>query len=375
MARIKDVAAQAGVSVATVSRVLNDNPAVTEETRQRVYAAMAALNYVPNAVARSLRTEATRTLGLIIGDILNPFFTELARAVEDEARAAGYTVVIGNADERADRQDHYVRALLEQRVDGLLVCPTAEVTPLVEEVVRGGRPLVFLDRVLPGLDVPSVRADGTEAIRELAGHLRDLGHRRVAFISGPGTLSTGRERTTAFLAAADEAGLAVPPEYVRVGDFRTGSGQALTAALLDLPEPPEVIFLGDNLMALGALDEIRERGLRIPDDIGIVSFDDVPWFGHISPPITAISQPTAELGRRAVRVLLDMLAGRRAESVVLPAHLIVRSSCGESGEGGECVARGATGEAAERGQAGTGGRERRGRRTAALAGEEGKVTA
>ncbi|WP_248959326.1 LacI family DNA-binding transcriptional regulator [Sphaerisporangium perillae] len=340
MARIKDVAAHAGVSVATVSRVLNDNPSVTEETRTRVYAAMTALNYVPNAVARSLRTEATRTLGLVIGDILNPFFTELARAVEDEARAAGYTVVIGNADERADQQDHYVRTLLEQRVDGLLICPTAEVTPLIEEVTRNGRPLVFLDRTIPGLEVPSVRADGTRAIGELIRHLRDLGHRRVAFVSGPGTLSTGRERTKAFLAAAAENGLTVPPEYVRVGDFRAGSGQAHTSALLDLPEPPEVIFLGDNLMALGALDEIRKRGLRIPADIALASFDDVPWFAHTHPPITAIAQPTAELGRRAVRVILDILHGSTPDSVVLPAVLVVRESCGEvtrdrSREGGD----------------------------------------
>jgi LacI family transcriptional regulator len=309
--------------------VLNDNPSVTEETRTRVYAAMAALNYRPNLIARSLRTEATKTLGLIIGDILNPFFTELARAVEDEAREAGYTVVIGNADERADQQDHYVRTLLEQRVDGLLICPTAEVTPLVEEATRGDRPLVFLDRTLPGVDVPSVRTDGRQAIRELAAHLRALGYRRVAFISGPGILSTGRERTEAFLAAAAENGLHVPEEYVRVGDFRAGSGQALTSTLLDLPEPPEVIFLGDNLMALGALDEIRKRGLRVPDDIALASFDDVPWFTHIDPAITAISQPTAELGRRAVRVILDRLSGNPAESVVLPAVLVVRESCGE----------------------------------------------
>jgi LacI family transcriptional regulator len=334
VARIKDVAAQAGVSVATVSRVLNNNPSVTEETRNRVYDAMAALNYRPNAVARSLRTEATKTLGLIIGDILNPFFTELARAVEDEAREAGYTVVIGNADERANQQDHYVRTLLEQRVDGLIICPTAEVTPLVEEVSRSGLPLVFLDRTLPGIDVPSVRADGTQAIMELIAHLRTLGHRRIAFISGPGILSTGRERTQAFLAAAAREGLEIPEEYVQAGDFRAASGQALTSALLDLPEPPEAIFLGDNLMSLGALDEIRRRGLRIPDDIVLASFDDVPWFAHVDPPITAISQPTAELGRRAVRVILDALRGNPAESVVLPATLVVRESCGEGGTKG-----------------------------------------
>ncbi|MGV9383691.1 LacI family DNA-binding transcriptional regulator [Nonomuraea sp. NPDC003707] len=337
MARIKDVAAQAGVSVATVSRVLNDNPSVTEETRNRVHDAMAALNYRPNAVARSLRTEATRTLGLIIGDILNPFFAELARAVEDEARAAGYTVIIGNADERADQQDHYVRTLLERRVDGLLICPTAEVTPLVEEVSRGERPLVFLDRTLSGIEVPSVRADGSTAIAELVAHLRALGHRRIAFVSGPSTLSTGRERTEAFLRATAEHGLEIPQEYVRVGDFRAGSGQRITSELLDLPEPPQAIFLGDNLMALGALDAISERGLEIPRDVALASFDDVPWFNHVHPRITAISQPTAELGRRAVRVILDVLSGRAAESVVLPARLVARESCGETGtrkEGG-----------------------------------------
>lgn len=329
MARIKDVAARAGVSVATVSRVLNDNPSVTSATRDRVYAAMAALNYVPNALARSLRTERTRTLGLILGDILNPFFTELARAVEDAARAAGYTVVIGNADERPEEQDHYVRTLLQQRVDGLLICPTAKVTPLIEEVVKEGRPLVFLDRTLPGVDVPTVRVDGTEAIDALVAHLHALGHRRIAFVSGPATLSTGRERADAFVRALDLHGLEFRPEYLKAGDFRAGSGRELTSELLDLPEPPEALFLGDNLMALGALDEIRARGLRVPGDVAVASFDDVPWFPHVNPPVTAICQPTAELGALAVRVLLDRLDGRPAASVTLPAELVVRSSCGE----------------------------------------------
>ncbi|RJL32786.1 LacI family DNA-binding transcriptional regulator [Bailinhaonella thermotolerans] len=342
MARIKDVAAHAGVSVATVSRVLNDNPSVTEETRNRVYAAMTALNYRPNAVARSLRTEATRTLGLIIGDILNPFFTELARAVEDEARLAGYTVIIGNADERADEQDHYVRTLLERRVDGLLICPTAEVTSLIEEVARAGRPLVFLDRTLPGIEVPSVRVESAAAIGELIGHLKALGHRRIAFISGPATLSTGRERTEAFRAAMAAHGLAVPPEYLEAGDFREGSGRAGAARLLDLPEPPEVIFTGDNLMTLGALGEIRARGLRIPRDVALASFDDVPWFVHVDPAITAIAQPTAELGRAAVRMILNRVEGRPAESAALPAQLVVRTSCGETPYGGgPAAARGA----------------------------------
>jgi LacI family transcriptional regulator len=330
MAGIKDVAARAGVSVATVSRVLNDSPRVSDETREKVVAAMRALRYTPNGVARSLRTEATRTLGLIIGDILNPFFAAMARAVEDEARAAGYTVVIGNADERPEQQDHYVRTLLEQRVDGLLICPTAETTPLVEECVRAGSPLVFLDRTLPGLDVPAVRADGTAAIHDLVRHIHRLGHRRVAFISGPELLSTGRERTQAFLDAMRECGLDIRDEYLEAGDFQAASGRAIAARFLELPEPPEVIFAGDNLMALGALDEIRARGLRIPGDVALASFDDVAWFVHLDPPITAITQPAEELGRRAVRVLLERVERRPVESVVLPARLVIRRSCGET---------------------------------------------
>ncbi|MCO6007656.1 LacI family transcriptional regulator [Actinoallomurus purpureus] len=330
MAGIKDVAAHAGVSVATVSRVLNDSPRVTAETREKVRDAMRALRYRPNGVARSLRTEATRTLGLIIGDILNPFFAAMARAVEDEARAAGYTVVIGNADERPEQQDHYVRTLLEQRVDGLLICPTAETTPLVEDCVRSGSPLVFLDRTLPGLDVPAVRADGTEAIHDLVRHIHRLGHRRVAFISGPELLSTGRERTRAFLDAMRECDLDIRDEYLETGDFQAASGRAIAARFLDLPHPPEVIFTGDNLMALGALDEIRARGLRIPDDVALASFDDVAWFVHLDPPITAITQPAEELGRHAVRVLLERVERRPVESVVLPARLVIRRSCGET---------------------------------------------
>ncbi|GAA2459369.1 LacI family DNA-binding transcriptional regulator [Actinomadura vinacea] len=329
MTSVKDVARRAGVSVATVSRVLNDSPTVTPATRERVLAAVAELGYRRNAVARSLRTDATRTIGLVIGDILNPFFTELARAVEDEARTLGYSIVIGNADERPDRQDHYVRTLLEQRVDGLLLCPTAEITPLVRGTVRDGLPLVFLDRTLPGLQVPTVRADGAGAIAALVRHLRDLGHERIASISGPALLSTGRERTEAFTAAMRACGLPVRDRYLEAGDFRAGSGQAGAARLLDLPEPPDVIFVGDGLMALGALDEIRARGLRIPHDVALACYDDLPWFTHLDPPVTAIAQPVQELGRRAVRALAERIEDRPVASVVLTARLVVRRSCGE----------------------------------------------
>ncbi|MFI5770292.1 LacI family DNA-binding transcriptional regulator [Streptomyces sp. NPDC051658] len=329
MTSIKDVAAQAGVSVATVSRVLNSHPSVSPDARTRVLAAVDALGYRPNAVARSLRTDQTRTLGLVISDVLNPYFTELARFVEEEARALGYSVIIGNADERPELQDHHVRTLLDRRIDGLLVSPADGDSPLMADVARDGTPMVFVDRWMPGVDVPVVRADGRRAIRDLVAHLHALGRRRLAIIAGPAATTTGNERVEAFREALCAYELTLPDVYIGQGDFQADSGRRVTARFLALPEPPEVVFAADNLMALGALDAIRAAGLRVPQDIGLAAFDDIPWFVHTDPPITAIAQPTGDLGRAAVRALVDIVEGRSPQSVTLPARLVVRRSCGE----------------------------------------------
>ncbi|MEN8654292.1 LacI family DNA-binding transcriptional regulator [Streptomyces sp. 21So2-11] len=329
MASIKDVAAEAGVSVATVSRVLNSHPSVSPEARSRVLAAVEVLGYRPNAVARSLRTDRTRTLGLVISDVLNPYFTELARSVEEAARALGYSVIIGNADERPELQDHHVRTLLDRRIDGLLVSPTDGASPLMLDATRGATPMVFVDRWIPGVDVPVVRADGCLAVRDLVAHLYGLGHRRLAIIAGPAATTTGSERVEAFRDALLAHGLPLPDAYVGQGDFQADSGRRATERFLALDEPPEVIFAADNLMALGALDAIRAHGLRVPHDIGLAAFDDIPWFVHTDPPITAIAQPTGDLGRAAVQALIDLIEGRPPESVTLPARLVVRRSCGE----------------------------------------------
>ncbi|WP_406841605.1 LacI family DNA-binding transcriptional regulator (plasmid) [Streptomyces sp. AHU1] len=333
MASIKDVAAQAGVSVATVSRVLNGHPSVSQEARTRVLASVQTLGYRPNAVARSLRTDQTRTLGLIISDVLNPYFTELARSVEEEARSLGYSVIIGNADERPDLQDHHVRTLLDRRIDGLLLSPADGCSPGVLDAAHAGTPMVFVDRWIPGLEVPVIRADGSGAVRDLVAHLHDLGHRRLAIIAGPATTTTGRERVEAFREALAAYGIVLPDSYIGQGDFQAASGRRAAMTLLDLAEPPEVIFAADNLMALGVLDAVRERGLQIPDDIALAVFDDIPWFVHTNPPITAIAQPTDQLGRAAVRALVDRIEGRTPQSVSLPAHLVVRRSCGEPATG------------------------------------------
>lgn len=197
------------------------------------------------------------------------------------------------------------------------------------DAARGSTPMVFVDRWIPGVDVPVVRADGRAAVRDLVAHLHALGHRRLAIIAGPGSTTTGSERVEAFREAMAAYGLDLPDSYTGQGDFQAASGRRVTEGFLDLPEPPEVVFAADNLMALGALDAIRARGLRVPDDIALAAFDDIPWFVHTDPPVTAIAQPTGELGRAAVRALVARIEGRPPESAAFPARLVVRRSCGE----------------------------------------------
>lgn len=327
---MSDVAAEAGVSTATVSRVLTGAVAVAPATAAHVLKAVADLGYRPNAVARSLRVERTRTLGLVIGDVLNPFFTELSRAVEDAARERGYLLIVGNADEDARRQDNYVNILLDRRVDGLLVTPALGAASVLREAVRFGAAIVFVDRGIADIDAPIVRADGARAIDQLIGHLAALGHTRIALISGPRDLTTGAERLSAFRAALAARSLALPEGYLQFGDFRMESGTVAMQRLLELDPVPTAVFAADNLMALGAIRTLRRRGLRIGADIALASFDDLPWFDLLEPPMTAIAQPTAALGRAAVEAVLALLDGKRARSRTLPCRLVVRGSCGES---------------------------------------------
>ncbi|GGP36207.1 LacI family DNA-binding transcriptional regulator [Streptomyces abikoensis] len=329
MANIKDVAERAGVSTATVSRVLNGRSPVAE-TRARVLAAVEELGYRPNVVARALRTARTRTLGLVVSDLRNPFFTELADAVEQEARRLGYSLIIGNAGESPEQQDDYIRTLLDRRIDGLMVSSAGTGSPMLSEAVDAGTPLVLLDRAVPGVAAPCVRAEGGAALTELAAHLAALGRRRPAVIVAPAGTPTGDERLARFRTALAAHGVALPPGRVGASpDPSPAGGRQVMRRLLEAAEPPDAVLATDNLMALGALDELRARGLRVPADMALVAFDDVPWFAHLDPPLTAVAQPTGALGRAAVHTLLERIAGRPAGSVLLPARLVRRRSCGE----------------------------------------------
>ncbi len=327
MVTIKDVAQRAGVSTATVSRVLAGVGA-SPTTRDRVLTATRELSFRPNGVARSLRSTGTRTVGLVVSDLLNPYFTELARAVEDTARAAGFAVIIGNADESPSQQDHYVRILLERQVDGLIVVPTVETSPLLREAAATGHRLVLVDRSAEDVDAPLVSADGAPAIEELVAHLVATGRRTLAVIAGPEHAGSSRERLVAFRVAAERLGLEVPEEGVVHGDFRSASGAAAMAGLLDGPRRPDAVLVSNGAMGLGAVSVLQERAasLRVPDDLAVAVFDDMPFFQLLRPTLTAIEQPTTEVGRLAMEMLLAQIAGEPAADVRLSCRLVLRQS-------------------------------------------------
>jgi LacI family transcriptional regulator len=325
---IRDVANKAGVSIATVSRVLSGKGSVSEDAGGRVLSAVEDLEYRPNALARSLREENTKTLGLVISNVMNPFFTAVARAVEDAAAEQGYSVVLCNADENPDKEESYLDVLLQKRVDGLIISPARGKSRQLRRFVKAGVPVVFVDRSIEDLDIPTVRVDGKEAIARLVEYLVKLGHRRLAVVSGPREVISGGERLKSFLDCASGFGIEVPEEYVRFGDFRRESGRWAMRELLSLRRSPTAVFTANNLMCLGALQAAKETGCSIPEDVSVATFDDIPWFELVDPPVTAIAQPTRELGAVAARMLLDMLEdGRKPESRIMEAQLVIRDSC------------------------------------------------
>jgi LacI family transcriptional regulator len=325
---IRDVAKVAGVSIATVSRVLSGKDSVSEAVRGRVLSAVERLEYRPNALARSLREENTKTIGLVVSNVMNPFFTAVARAVEDTASEKGYSVILCNADENPDKEESYLDVLLQKQVDGLIISPARETSRQLHRFVKAGVPVVFVDRSIEGLAIPTIRADGKKAIGRLVQYLAELGHERLAIISGPPEVISGGERLKAFLDSARGLGVKIPDEYVKFGNFRRESGRRTMRELFRLRRPPTAVFAANNLMCLGALQAAKEAGRGIPEDVSIASFDDIAWFELIEPPVTAIAQPIRELGTAAAGMLLNMVEEEcDPESQVMEAELVIRDSC------------------------------------------------
>ncbi|MBG6056612.1 LacI family transcriptional regulator [Cryobacterium sp. MP_M5] len=323
---IKDVAALAGVSVATASRVLSGNPATSPDSRARVAAAVTELDYRPNAQARALRSTRSDSIGLLVSDVRNPFFADLAHTVEQAALAAGYVTLLGNANERKEQQDRYLNTLISRRVDGIIVAPLGDGSGSIRSLITREIPTVFVDRTVDGLDIPSVTTDSEAGIRQAVEHLAAAGHTRIGYISGPQATSTGRDRFAAFTRAIAVAGLSQDPDLVYFGDYQAASGSAGVHALLQLREPPTALLAADSLMAVGAIAILHKLGRRIGADIALIAFDDIEWFALLNPALSVISHSVEEMGRIAVDMLLQVIDGGQPESVVLPSELIVRAS-------------------------------------------------
>ncbi|QUH04060.1 LacI family DNA-binding transcriptional regulator [Saccharopolyspora erythraea] len=325
---IKHVAARAGVSVGTASRVLSGNPATSSEARTRVRAAAEELGYRPDARARGLRSTRSNAIGLLVSDVRNPFFADIAYGAERAALRAGHVTLLANADEDTRQQDTYLDTFLSQRVDGMIVAPQGAGGGNLRSAVEAEVPLVFVDRTVDGFDVPSVTADNEGGIAQAVAHLAARGHTRIGYIGGPRSISTGRARHDAFVRAVAANGLDDDTGLITVGDFQSASGALATARLISGERPPTALLAADSPMAMGALTELRARGLRTGSDIGLVAFDDTEWFAELDPPITAVRQAAREMGETAMRLLLEVIAGGAPDSVVLPTELIVRESSG-----------------------------------------------
>ncbi|MGV9801533.1 LacI family DNA-binding transcriptional regulator [Mycobacterium sp. NPDC003449] len=326
MVTIREVATKAGVSLGTASRVLSGHPATSPEARMRVTEAAAALGYRPNAQARSLRLTRTHTIGLLVSDVRNPFFADVAHAAEQSALDADYVTLLGNANEDVTQQDRYLETFLTQRVDGVVLTPQGRGSGILDTLIASGMPVVFADRTVDGIDVPHVTTDCRAGLDAAIAHLAAAGHRRIAFIGGPDSISTGRDRHIAFLEALPRHGLTVHPELVTCGDFREESGIEATERLLAGPDRPTAILAADNLMAVGALTAIRRHHLHSGCDIELIAFDDIDWFAHVDPPLSVIAHDPGAIGRHAVSLLLEVIKGDAPRSVLLPTRWVDRSS-------------------------------------------------
>jgi LacI family transcriptional regulator len=327
MTTIHDVARRANVSAATVSRVLNNHSTVDPELVRRVQAAVTALAYQRNALARNLRRSRTSLWAVIISDVGNPFFTSMVRGVEDAARQAGFSVVLCNSDEDPEKEASYITAAVAERMAGVIISPASERTTDVGLLLGGGTPVVAIDRRLRGTPVDTVLVNNRQGAEDATSHLLDAGYRRIACITGPRGVTTARQRLTGYQRALRLHGYDTDARLVRHADFRERGGHDAMASLL-ADERPDAVFVANNLMTVGALECLVEHRVRVPHDIGVVGFDEIPWADLVRPSLSTVAQPTYEMGQLAGQLLAmrSTTPGAPPETKILGTTLNVRTS-------------------------------------------------
>ncbi|CDM60954.1 LacI family transcriptional regulator (plasmid) [Rhizobium favelukesii] len=325
-----DVAQSAKVSVATVSAVVNGSTPVSPELRSRIETAIQEIGYKRNTIARSLKIGTTRTIGLMVADITNPFFTDVVAVIQDVLHRAGYAVMLCCNDEDINLQDEQIELLLDRMVDGLIIAPAGEDAHLKRILAAASVPTVLIDRLCDGIETDAVILDNWRAVLDATSYMLKLGHRRIGYISGSLETSTGRERLAGYRAALDAAALPFDEKLVQIGNFREKDAYKAAMQLLTSADRPSAIFSANNLMVIGVMKAIRDIGLKCPDDISVVSFDDFPWADVFQPHLTTIAQPVQTIGEQAAQLIIDRLSGKGTEPprrLMLQGRLIIRDSC------------------------------------------------
>jgi LacI family transcriptional regulator len=330
MATMDDVARVAGVSTTTVSHVLNRTRPVSERTTDRVMAAIEQTGYSQNTIARAMARGRTQSLGLAISGLANPYFSELIAAVEEAASAAQHTLLIADTHDDPEHELEVVRALVERRVDGLLLAPSAGAPSLALPYLAGqSLPVVLLDRFVDS-SLDQIGSENVEPTAALVDHLVACGHTRIGFVAGSAELSTTLERLAGYELGLERGGMAFEPALIAHGGSQRAGAAEATRRLIGLAEPPSALISGNNAMTIGVLEALQGLGRRVPDDIALVAFDDFEWADFFSPRLTVIAQPTDELGLRATELLLSRLDDPTLEprTIRLPATFVHRESCG-----------------------------------------------
>lgn len=328
MATIKDVAAIAGISYTTVSHVLNRTRPVSDEVRKKVEAAIAQLDYVPSAVARSLKAKSTATIGLLIPNGINPYFAELARGIEDHCERNGFCVILCNSDDNLEKQRNYLRVLLEKRVDGLIVSSVGGDDSLVHSLLAVRTPMVIVDRDLEHVAADLVRIDHELGAYLATSHLLQLGHKHIACICGPAETSVARMRLAGYHRAMREASVEVQPHWVVESDFTGPSGYRAARKLLE-QDRPTAIFAANDMVGIGVLRAAAELNVRVPAELSVIGFDDIQMSQYVYPALTTVGQSILQLGERAAEVLLRRISARLdtpVEQFIVAPSIVLRES-------------------------------------------------
>ncbi|CAM3286549.1 LacI family DNA-binding transcriptional regulator [Paenibacillus lupini] len=325
-ATIYDVAKEAGVSIATVSLVINGKGKISEERREEIRQIIMRMGYKPSMIASALTGKKTYALGLLVPDISNPFFAEIARAVEDEGQRHGYSVFICSTDNKDEKVEHYAALLQQKNVDGIIIGTGLKELSVLKPLLQGGVPVALLAREFPSVVVPSVVVDDYAGGAAAAEHLISLGHRHLAVLAEQDSISSSRERVRGFKHTAEAAGITLDPAFVLSSGIKEGKNKA--QELLQRDDRPTAIFCCNDMLAIGALRAAKELGLRIPQDCSIVGFDDTVLASVTDPPLTTIAQPIEQMGQTAVQLLIRQIGqpGEQPERIVLTPSLSIRQS-------------------------------------------------